>query len=251
MLSILSTLTTKSKPLKKIIFSFTLLIFLLSACTKHEIIMPPIAGKTCELQTGNPSGKSYSADSVVTYNCTNSHCGVLSLSSNNYWIYQDSIFTNGVFAKVQLDTLRFDKQVQSLSDGLVWWKGSKNVGLPETLYANDSSFFGLENRMFMPGVMAAKKEFGLFAGDSLRFLSSFEDMAAQARLLKSQSPVSTPAGSFNDCLFFEKNARFFRNDQVFFKPGVGVVKYVQMLYSYSTRQFEPQQISTLVKVHIE
>lgn len=251
MLSILSTLTTKSKPLKKILFSFLLLSILMSACSKHEVLLPQAKTNTCELQTANPTGKSYSSDSIVTYTCTSSHCGILPLNNRNYWIYEDSIFTNGVFTKIQLDTLRFDKQVKSVTDGLVWWKSNINVGLPETLYANDSSFFALSTRVFVPDVMDAKKEFGLITTDSLRFLSSFEDMAAQARLIKYTTPVATPAGTFNNCLFYEKNARYYRNDQVLFKPGVGVVKYVQTMYSYASRKMEVQKIATLVDVHFE
>jgi hypothetical protein len=221
------------------------------ACTKNDLLLPIADVKPCEHQSANPTGRSYAAESVVNYNCTQKHCGILPLSNKNYWVYQDSIFNNGVFAKVQNDTLRFLTQKMSLADGLVWWEGSISVGLPDVLYANDSSFFGIEDRLFIPDIVDVKKEFGLFPGDSLRQLTSFEDVIAQGRSLKLDYPLVTPAGTFGDCLYFEKNARYFRRDQVFFKPGLGVVKYVQEKAPSGSRILKLQQVSTLVSVHIE
>ena len=137
--------------------------------------------ETCELQTANPAGRSYSSDSVINYNCTSKHCGFIPLSSKNYWIYQDSIFNDGILHKVQFDTLRFTSNLKSLPDELVWWKSNIDVGLPEILFANDSAFFGLEDRLYAPNIMEAKKSYSLFEGDSIRYLTSFEDAAAIGR----------------------------------------------------------------------
>jgi hypothetical protein len=221
------------------------------ACRKSDVLQPLAKTATCELQTANPAGRSYSSDSFVAYNCTQKHCGLLPLSHNNYWIYEDSIFANGVFSKVQFDTLRFLTNKKTLSDGIVWWEGNISIGLPDLLYANDSSFFGLTNRLFTPEIMDVKKEFGLFQGDSIRYLTSFEDAAAQGRSLKIESPLATSAGTFDDCVYFEKNARNYRRDQVFFKPGVGVVKYIQEKAPIGQRVIKLQQVSTLVGLHIE
>lgn len=214
--------------------------------------MVPVSNtKTCESQTANPTGKSYPADSVISYICLETHCGIMPLSSKNYWVYEDSFFTNGVFSNVQFDTLRYLKTKKSLSDGLVWWEGNISVGLPDFLYANDSSIFDLSERLFIPGVLDVKKEFGLFAGDSIKYLTSFEDAAAMGRSLKIESPVQTPAGVFSECIFFEKNSRNYRKDQVYFKPGLGVIKYIQEKAPIGQRVIKLQQISTLVSVHIE
>jgi hypothetical protein len=237
--------------LKKTILSILTGSLIFGACTKNDYILPSAVSKPCEQQTANPTGRSYAADSVVNYNCTSSHCGLFPLSSKNYWVYQDSLFNDGVFTKVQYDTLRFLRQKNSLADGLVWWEGSMNVGLPELLYSNDSTIYGLENRLFLQGMMDVKKEFGLFSGDSLRFITSFEDAAAVGRSLKLDNPVVTTAGTFDDCLYFEKNARNYRKDQVFFKPGIGVVRYVQEKVPQGTRTLKLQQVSNLISVHIQ
>ena len=222
-------------------------MFFLS-CSKTDILAP--VSEPCELQKANPAGKSYTSDSVEAYNCTKKHCGILPLSTKNYWIYEDSIFADGVFVEVRMDTLRFQSK-KSLPDGLVWWEGNMNVGLPQTLYANDSTFFGLANRMFTPGIMDVKKDYGLFAGDSIQYLASFEDAAAIGRSLKLQNTFKTSAGDFTDCIFFEKYARNYRRDQLYFKPGVGVMKYTRELAPMGTQVLKKQQVSTLVSYHIE
>jgi hypothetical protein len=221
------------------------------ACRKGDFLAPKAVIEPCIAQTDNPTGRSYSSDSVVNYTCTSKHCGLLPLSSKNFWIYEDSIFTDGVFTKVQFDTLYYMSNKKSLSDGLVWWEANISVGLPDILYANDSSFFGLSDRMFTPDIKDVKKEFGLFPGDSLRYLTSFEDAAAMGRSLKIETSLKTQAGTFSDCFYFEKNARNYRKDQVFFKAGIGVVKYIQEKAPLGQRTIKLQQVSTLVKFHIE
>lgn len=226
----------------------TILFF--ASCKKDGAI-PVTIEEQCIIQTSNPAGRSYSNDSVVVYNCTSKHCGIIPLSTKNYWVYEDSLFADGVFQKVQLDTLRYTTTYKSLSDGLVWWQSNMEIGLPETLYANDSALFSISDRLFVPDVKDAKKEYGLFPGDSLRYLASFEDAAAQGRSLKIFGNFKTPAGSFDNYIYFEKNARSYRKDQVYFKPGIGVLKYIQEKAPMGTREIKLQQISTLIAWHIE
>lgn len=215
---------------------------------KKENFVP---AEACELQTANPSGRSYAADSVVAVSYAKKNCGLLPLSKRNYWVYEDSVFDNGAFIKVQYDTLRYSSTRKSLADNLIWWEGNIFIGLPGRLYANDSAFFEMQNRMFTPGIIDAKQDFALFPGDSVHYLTSFEDAAAQGRSVKIESTLKTPAGFFEDCILFEKNARNYRRDQVYFKPGLGVVKYIMEKAPMGTRLIKLQQVSTLVDVHIE
>lgn len=237
--------------LSKLLLSLFLGSIFFSACRKESFTPAPEPRTPCKLQIENPSGRTYTAGSVVSYTCTENHCGILPLSSKNYWVYEDSMFNDGVFSKVQFDTLRFTSNKKSLTDGLIWWEGNLYIGLPEVLYVNDSAFFSLGDRLFTPNVKDAKKDYSLFPGDSIKYLTSFHDAAASGRSLKLQAPILTPAGTFNDCVYFEKNARFFRKDQVLFKPGLGVVKYIQEKATPGDRIIKLQQISTLVAVHIE
>ncbi|MBK9380658.1 MAG: hypothetical protein IPN39_04960 [Chitinophagaceae bacterium] len=236
--------------MKKILFLLFTGSLFLASCKKDNFI-PPIKEESCVLQTGNPAGRSYTSDSLISFTCTAKHCGILPLSTKNYWIYEDSVFSDGVFQKVQYDTLRFHKTWKSLSDELVWWESNISIGLPDKLYANDSAFFKIEDRFFTPGIVDVKKDFSLFPGDSIRYLASFEDAAAMGRSLKMQETIKTPAGSFSDYVYFEKNARNYRKDQVYFKPGVGVVKYIQEKAPMGSPQIMLQQVCTLISYHIE
>lgn len=119
------------------------------------------------------------------------------------------------------------------------------------LYSNDSALFGLSDRLFTPGIKDVKKEFGLFVGDSVKYLTSFDDIAAQGKSLKIQSAFKGETGTFDNYLYFEKNARNYRKDQVYFKEGIGVLKYIQEKAPMGQRVIKLQQVSTLVAYHIE
>jgi len=240
--------------LSKIIFSLILGSILFSACRKERfepVVWVFAAKEACEPQTGNPAGRSYSADSVIAFSCDKTHCGLLPLNAKNYWVYEDSIFDYGVFKKVQMDTLRFTINYRSIEDSLVWWKSNISLGLPDILYANDSTFYGLNDRMYNPAIKDVKKDYGLFPGDSVKYLGSFEDNPAFGRSLKLTGNIIIPAGSFDECIYFEKNARNYRKDQIIYRPGIGVLKYTREKAQMGTQQIKLQQISTLVSYYIE
>jgi hypothetical protein len=239
--------------LNKLLLSLLTGSLLFSACRKDNFNPVPVPDPViaCKIQTENPAGRSYTTSDVIPYSCTEKHCGILPLSSKNYWIYEDSVFDNGVFLRVQYDTLRYMSAKKSVPDGLIWWESNITVGLPETLYANDSAFYTLAERLFSPEIKDAKRDFNVPSGDSAKYLTSFDDAAANGRSVKLLTPVVTPAGSFKDCIYFEKNARYYRKDQVYFKPGLGVVKYIQEKAQPGSMLVKLQKISTLVAMHIE
>jgi hypothetical protein len=243
--------------LKKIFHLVVAGSLLFTSCQKdNNIIAPPqlapqAIALPCIEQTANPSGRSYDVDSVVDYSCTEKHCGLLPLSSKNYWVYEDSIFTNGTFLRVQFDTLRYSSNTKTLSDGLVWWESDLYIGLPETLYASDSSFFAMKPKLYNPDLLDAKKDYSLFPGDSIRYLAGFDDIAAQGRSIKMNGSFITPAGDFENYIYFEKNARNYRKDRLYFKPGVGVMKYIREKAQMGTPVIKLEQVMTLVAYHIE
>lgn len=214
--------------------------------------MPATAAQPgCKPQLINPAGRSYATDSVIETVCSENHCGLLPLGSRNYWVYLDSFFTNGIFDRVQTDTLRFNRNYLSLADSLIWWQPNLEAGYPELLYTNDSTLFKMEGRFFNTGMEDVRPEFMLFSGDSTRYISSFSDMAAICRSLKVQESVSTPAGIFEGCIFVDKLAPYFRHDQLILKPGVGIVRYTQEKTEMGSRKLLLQQTSTLIGFHIE
>ncbi|MCC7402650.1 MAG: hypothetical protein IT214_14315 [Chitinophagaceae bacterium] len=226
--------------------------FILFYSCKKESINRTVKEESCSIQTDNPGLRSYPADSLKTVYYTGKNCGLLPLNTKNYWIYLDSFFTDGVFQKAQYDTLRFEKTFQSIPDGLIWWQANMEVGLPEFLYSSDSGIFSIQERYFSPTpVWDARKEFSLFSGETVSYLTHFDDNAALGKSVKLEDALNTPAGQFPDCIQFEKNARTFRKDEIFFKPGVGVIKYSQEKAPPGSPVIKLQKISTLVKFHIE
>jgi hypothetical protein len=251
-------LDIKSKPLKKTILPILVGSILFTACRKEEYLIGPGLNPQaqalplpCIEQTANPAGRSYDVDSVIDYSCTEKHCGMMPLSSKSYWVYEDSIFENGSFLRVQMDTLRYSSNAKSLSDGLVWWESTLYIGLPQTLYASDSSFFSMLPKLHNPEYLDAKKDYALFPGDSVKYLSSFDDIAAQGRSLRMNGIFETAAGNFENYIYFEKNARNYRKDRLYFKPGVGVMKYIREKAPMGSPQIKLEQIMTLVAFHIE
>jgi hypothetical protein len=237
--------------LKKTILTVLTGMLFFVACVKDDFKSRLSAPEPCVEQTFNPSGISYSSDSVTAYQCTSKHCGIIPLSTKSFWIYEDSIYTDGIFQRVQYDTLRYSVTFKT-PDNITWWqKSSVSIGLPEVMYTNDSAIFDLSDRMFIAGIKDVKKEYSLFTGDSSRYLTSFEDAAAMGRALKVSGSINTPAGIFTNCLYFEKNARNYRKDQIFFKPGIGVIKYIQEKAPMGERDIRLQQKATLIKYYIQ
>ena len=217
------------------------------SCTKEEYSQTGV----CIAQTANPAGTSYTDAQLINTSYYGKQCGLIPLSSKNYWIYEDSVFQDGQFIKVQYDTLRYTASLKSVSDNLLWWKSNIYVGLPETMYVTDSAFYEMSNRLFSTGIKDVKKDYSLFAGDSVKYLASFDDNAALGKSFKLNGDLKTPAGSFSNCIFFEKNAYTYRRDQMHFKPGVGVIKYKHEKSPMGSRTIKLQQIMTLVAYHIE
>jgi hypothetical protein len=79
--------------LKKTLLSLITGSILFVACKKTDYMLDiPVAKQACDTNN-QPFGKIL-FDSVVSYNCTTRHCGIMPMGKNNYWVYQDSIFTD-------------------------------------------------------------------------------------------------------------------------------------------------------------
>jgi hypothetical protein len=242
-------LDLKRIPLKRTILSLLFGSLIITSCSKSGL---PPAEDPCLPQNEDPSGRSYSESNMVAVTYLQKNCGFMPLSRNSYWVYEDSFFNAGQFLKVQLDTLRFSQTYQTTSDNLIWWKANLDIGLPEMMYANDSALFAAEFRLFSSDpVRDAKKAYGLFEGDSIKYLTQFQDNAAFGRSVKLTEKVSTDAGSFSDCILFEKKAPFYRKDQMIFKPGIGVIRFISEEAPMGTPVLKLKQVSTLVSYHLD
>jgi hypothetical protein len=241
----------KQIPLKRTLLSILTGSLFLTSCSKVDLFDPREPEEICIPQFINPLGRSYACDSIAAYNYTKKHCGLLPLSTKSYWIYLDSIYTDGILSSVKRDTLRFKSYI-SLPDSLIWWEPDMDLGLPSILFANDSAIFTNTFRFFSQDcIKDVKKEYCLFDGETAQYLTSFDDNAAMGRSVKLSAAVACPAGNFDECILFEKNAPFFRKDVMIFKPGVGVVKYQTEKTPMGSSTMKLEKISTLLSYHIE
>jgi hypothetical protein len=247
-----ASLDSKLNPLKQTFILLLLGVICFSSCRKERNYNTENV-LACEMQQGDPEGLSYPSSSITEFRYSKKNCGIIPLSTKSYWVYQDSIFNNGVFAKVQYDTLRFASTWKSSTDGFIWWKSNISVGLPKMLHASDSAIFGLETTYFNPDFKNVQKQYSLFEGESSSFLTTFsgDDVAANGIASKLQSNYKTPAGIFGNCIYFEKNARGYRNEQIILKPGIGIVKFKLEKALMGSFVLKLQQTSTLISYHIE
>ena len=208
--------------------------------------------KPCTKLIENPAGRTYGCTDVIEVSYTGNYCGFMPISDRTYWVYEDSIFEDGIFKMKRLDTLRFSKKYMTITDNIIWWEADKFLGLPSKLYANDSGIYKLEYRMFSsPCVMDVKKEYYEPEQDFTQYLTSFDDDAAIGRINKLHSPVTVPTGSFEQCISFEKFAPTYRSDKVIIKMGVGVIKFIHQLAPPSDTEIKLQLVSSLVGVYKE
>ncbi len=181
------------------------------------------------------------------------HCGYLPLGKNNYWVYRDSIFNNSAqLQSVVQDTFRFTKTFRT-PDGIIWWAqdmsaSTPNIwpGYPPYNYSTDSTLYGTKQNW---GSRAGVKWFyGIGNNTSLSEIIDYSDLTSPCYAERLVNPVSSPAGTFSDCLLFtKKNVYGTAIDySTWYKPGIGVIRN----YVYAGTS-APVRISTLISYHFE
>jgi hypothetical protein len=224
------------------------IIICLSSCRKTAIAPENL----CTEQTANPASNSFFSEDVASINYSGNHCGMMPVNKQSFWVYEDSLFDNsGNFLSRRFDTLRYTKTYQT-PDNLIWWEGNKEVGLPEKMYSSQTAIYGLETRMFMVDTMQSKKEFYFIEKDSVKYLTSFGDIMAFAKLERKTDMINSPAGNFHNYIFYEKYSPSYRRDRIYFVPGMGVIKYTNEYYKApgSPANLTMNLISTLVSYHV-
>ncbi|HMU47569.1 MAG TPA: hypothetical protein PKC72_14445 [Chitinophagaceae bacterium] len=190
-------------------------------------------------------------------------CGILPMHKKNYWVYRDSLFdySTGAFQNVYIDTLRF-QEAYMYTDTITWWKpvvsfypgyGFYYKGFYDRVYSVDSVLYTLTEGSF--GFKHSIQWFFLLTADSVDKSSAWNDTnTLSAYGKKYNDPVVVPAGTFNGCIFYEKYFGDYNyyNQDIYFKPGVGVVKSYQYYY-YLTAPLPVVLTvrSDLISYHIE
>lgn len=167
----------------------------------------------------------------ITYQ--QSHCGYLPLGKKNYWVFQDSVFDSntGAFLSTFIDTLRFERTFR-FSDSIVWWMPKITFfpgyfkGYYNLMYSTDTVLYTLGDGG--PGSLPSAKWCFPLHTDSIHLYPHWSDAGGYEVVgYKLYSPVTVPAGSFNDCsLFIHRWNSTTGGWYIYFKPQVGILKFI-------------------------
>ncbi len=226
----------------KTILVIPLFFITVISCNKENTSQ---ADSICEHPNQLPPFGYNSSTTFTAVNYDKNHCGYFPLSKKNYWVYLDSNFNNntGVFINTLIDTLRFIETRQS-PDGIIWWHPNIfGIVLP-FMYSTDTLVYTLGNNW---GGKPAVKWFYPIQSDSAIDGSNYTDIVGVSKAYKINSTVTVPAGSFSDCILYQKLVTFPSVLETIFKPGIGVLRFKQ--YDHATSKL--YKISTLLTYHLE
>jgi hypothetical protein len=215
-------------------FLFTSLMFFFSGCNQDDI---PNNFETCKKFNAKPF---FDTDNINSLPVAN-------------WIYRDSLFdTQGNFERISYDTVRFEKQLQSTADNNIWWKvnSSRPKGICKYAFTTDSTLYALDRPFFGSNLtLKAYEWLQVLTADSVRRGNLLSDMAyiEITKKLKNIS-VAVPQGTYTDCVETIKYLGN-NNDQIIFKPQVGVLKYITYQVTgnpFNIQYNQRRQVSELI-----
>jgi hypothetical protein len=216
-------------------------------CKKESKNISANGNETCLKNSAIPVGPF----TPVNTDYNKNHCGYLPLGKKNYWVYVDSVFNATGFQYAKIDTVRFD--VTSItSDSTIWWSQSTptSVMYPRYLYSMDSTTYVLAGAW---GYNATKWFYSIPL-DSTNEDCRSTDVSSFCIAKKMTSPVIVPAGSFTNCMYYEKLGFHGNgiNSAIWFKPGIGGLRSVTYLGStWGILTGQLLRTSTLIGYFIE
>jgi hypothetical protein len=200
------------------------ILFAVSACKRNITIKDTpcqIIDSNCVHSTKIPAF----CPAIILPEIDNSqkHCGILPISKKNYWIYLDSLFDiTGQFTQIKIDTLRFIKAHMS-PDSITWWSTNNTFkGFLQYSYSTDSVLYTLGTNW---GGKPVVKWFHYMNTDSTSENCNYTDHPTICEAKKLYQAVIVPAGKFNNCLLFTKKWILPELLNIYFKPGIGVLRF--------------------------
>lgn len=197
-------------------------------------------------------------------------CGFMPMHKDAYWIYTDSFFNNdGSLSSISQDTLRVKGISKSpLSPSLFWTMGSRNrKGMNGMFYTTDSLLYSIQTAFTSPAYLQGNTWAGYRAAgyprprpiiadprytDTLFTMNAVSDMAYMEKVFTYNEIITVPSGSYKDCIGVHKFLYTPFSDQLIFKPGLGMVKYISY-YDGSGAMFSygaVKQVSVLTSYHL-
>lgn len=143
----------------------------------------------------------------------NSTNTIIPIHSENFWIYADSLWDNGVFQRVESTLLNIDKVYEL--DGK---KAVKFSSLLSVLLIKGDTLFSTE----LTPSPSAPNCYEIYYP---KFFNTQDSLVVQEGLVdkvlyKSSAPVNTPVGTYSDNIIFSEGDYF----RIVCNPQVGIVK---------------------------
>lgn len=234
------------------LYPFLFLAILLLACHRdHCDNNPANPSMACVRNSTIPYGSYLQLQNLPPSSTDSIYCGYLPLSRKNYWVYLDSVYDqNGIYTHSIRDTLRYTV-TRRLQDGIAWWS-TDSVGnlkvwalYPRFVYSTDSVLYFISERR------TGAPFFKAITSDTLIEGCQYSDHSQICESVKNPNPVVVPAGTFTNCMKFNKTwVLGYYEIETHFKPGIGVLK-TRYFTDRFTFPFRMIRTSTLEAYHIE
>jgi len=147
-------------------------------------------------------------------------------SIGNYWVYEDSLFVDGAFTELSMDTLIIIDTLRA--HGKKWWElvGHQNLPFIYQYYAieNDSVY------SIQGGWSTILSLDYIYPSDTLTVLETIVegDLGLSRNVIKYDGSITTNAGTFINCgkYYGEWTGTFYVEEYI--NPGVGFIKSIFM-----------------------
>lgn len=222
---------------------FSLVILLISSCSKAPVIAPEAdvsmsSKRPCTPHSQTPQQQYLPQQVSPFFTNDNNICNLFPIDNDNYWIYSDSVFNaNGTLRFVRIDSVYFQKSFLTTDNIVFWGTGSFDTSASSQvfrggIYSTDNAVYYSLNGM-MPGALYTEKRYYIPEQDSvLETNYTVNDYQFGPRQIKKNAIVKTSAGSFTNALhikFYTPNVKTMEFTE-YFVPGIGVVKREQRNY---------------------
>lgn len=169
--------------------------------------------------------------------------GIIPLALNNYWIYSDSTWHDGVLGPITYDTVSVISAEKTGDD--IWWNMSDGYRLCNE---NEKVYKLSFNGEVMPGTTVCPEKALLFfpvpADTAVRWTEWISDYGILGEAKLNKSIIHTQAGDFSGFFEYNQSDAFGKNFR-WIKPGIGIIKTI---LEYNNNSF--RSVRTLVSYKI-
>lgn len=196
---------------KMSITSVVLAVLIITSCKKDQV---PVEGN--ENNDFLAENCIYGGDFTPISNPNFSESGIIPMHMNNYWKYADSTWDSGGNL-IESDVHLLQSSEARMKNGDVWWTLNYPVGI---VHQSNDTLFNYEY-LWPSGCPGKTPNYFLFDADSITSTFVMEGDMAFVMSSHKLSSIATPAGTFLDCLYYNKSGLSI----AIIKPGIGIIEF--------------------------